>query len=63
MLDYVKVKCVADIDLGMLSGTGRLIKIGLDQPGQAGARTLSSLASLPGVSNHESQSQFWCDSC
>jgi hypothetical protein len=26
-LDYVKVKCVADIDLGMLSGTGRLIKI------------------------------------
>jgi len=27
-LDYVKVKCVADIDLGMLSGTGRLIKIG-----------------------------------
>jgi hypothetical protein len=27
-LDYVKVKCIADIDLGMLSGTGRLIKIG-----------------------------------
>jgi hypothetical protein len=33
-LNYVKVKCVSDIDLGMLSGTGRLIKIGLDQPGQ-----------------------------
>ncbi len=33
-LDYVKVKCVADIDLGKLAGTGRLIKIGLDQPGQ-----------------------------
>jgi uncharacterized protein YbdZ (MbtH family) len=29
-LDYVTVKCVADIDLGMLSGTGRLIKIELD---------------------------------
>jgi uncharacterized protein YbdZ (MbtH family) len=30
-LDYVKVKCLADIDLGMLSGTGRLVKIGLNQ--------------------------------
>ncbi len=27
-LDYTKVKCVADIDLSVLSGTGRLIKIG-----------------------------------
>lgn len=26
-LDYVKVKCVADIDLGMLAGTGRLVKV------------------------------------
>src|SRR5262249_4449441 len=26
-LDYVKVKCVADIDLGMLEGKGRLVKI------------------------------------
>jgi len=33
-LDYVKVKCVADIDLGILSGTGRLIKIEPDQPGR-----------------------------
>jgi uncharacterized protein YbdZ (MbtH family) len=33
-LDYIKVKCVADIDLGMLSGTGRLIKIESDQPGR-----------------------------
>lgn len=33
-LDYVKVKCVADIDLGILSGTGRLIKIESDQPGR-----------------------------
>ena len=31
-LDYIKVKCIADIDLGMLCGTGRLVKIGLDQP-------------------------------
>jgi uncharacterized protein YbdZ (MbtH family) len=28
-LDYVKVKCVADIDLGMLSGKGRLVKVEL----------------------------------
>jgi len=33
-LDCVKVRCVADIDLGMLSGNGHLIKIGSDQPGQ-----------------------------
>jgi uncharacterized protein YbdZ (MbtH family) len=33
-LDYVKVKCVASIDLDTLSGVGRLIKIRLDQPGQ-----------------------------
>ena len=33
-LDYVRVKCVADVDLRTLSGTGRLIKVGLDQPGQ-----------------------------
>ena len=26
-LDCVKVKCVADIELGMLSGTGGLIKM------------------------------------
>jgi uncharacterized protein YbdZ (MbtH family) len=35
MLDYVKVKCVADIDLVKLSGTARLVKIGLDQPSQS----------------------------
>ncbi len=33
-LDYVKVKCIADIDLGMLSGTGRLVKIESDQTGR-----------------------------
>src|SRR5215472_10218259 len=33
-LDYIKVKCVADIDLDMLSGTGRLVKIESDQPGR-----------------------------
>jgi uncharacterized protein YbdZ (MbtH family) len=33
-LDYIKVKCVADIDLGMLSGTGRLVKVASDQPGR-----------------------------
>lgn len=27
-LDYVNVKCVADIDLGMLAGKGRLVKLG-----------------------------------
>ncbi|MGN9810954.1 hypothetical protein ACTMSW_16530 [Micromonospora sp. BQ11] len=26
-LDYVKVRCVADIDLASLSGTGRLVKL------------------------------------
>jgi uncharacterized protein YbdZ (MbtH family) len=26
-LDYVKVKCVADIDLSMLAGKGRLVKV------------------------------------
>jgi hypothetical protein len=26
-LDYVKVKCIADIDLSMLAGTGRLVKV------------------------------------
>jgi len=35
MLDYVKVKCIADIDLVKLSGTARLVKIGLDQPSQS----------------------------
>ena len=46
MLDYVKVKCVADIDLGILSGTGRLIR--LDQPGQSEReqRALSTPASI-----------------
>jgi uncharacterized protein YbdZ (MbtH family) len=34
-LDYVKVKCVSDIDLSMLSGTGCLIKIESEQPSQA----------------------------
>jgi uncharacterized protein YbdZ (MbtH family) len=33
-LDYIKVKCVADIDLGMLCGTGRLVKVASDQPGR-----------------------------
>lgn len=26
-LDYVKVKCVADLDLATLKGTGRLVKV------------------------------------
>ncbi len=33
-LDYVKVKCIADIDLGILSGIGRLVKVASDQPGR-----------------------------
>jgi hypothetical protein len=26
-LDYVKVKCIADIDLSTLEGTGHLVKV------------------------------------
>jgi hypothetical protein len=33
-LDYVKVKCVGDIDLTTLSGTGHLERV-MEQPGQA----------------------------
>jgi uncharacterized protein YbdZ (MbtH family) len=34
-LDYVKVKCVADIDLSTLAGTGRLVKVESKEPAAA----------------------------
>jgi uncharacterized protein YbdZ (MbtH family) len=35
ILDYVRVKCVADIDLGTLQGKGRLVKLDLNEPSPA----------------------------
>jgi hypothetical protein len=41
-LNYVKVKCVADIDLATLKGEGYLVPVAEEEPGQKGQEAAAS---------------------